>query len=226
MKLSLTILSLILIWSAGLPVCAKSSSNVQVAKLYPVDEAAKDPSFFVFRAKLLKIVQQRDSASLYQLLSADVKNSFGGNGGVAEFKQMWNPERANSKLWSELLLVLSLGGRFDGQGVFMAPYTFSNFPDAFDAFEHAAIIEANVRVRKSPGIKSEILQTLSFDIVKVADWAPIKKPGDQFEWITVTLADGQRGYAAKDYIRSPIDYRAIFNKVDGRWVITAFIAGD
>jgi hypothetical protein len=48
-------------------------------------------------------------------------------------------------------------------------------------------------------------------------------PGD---WLNVRLADGSTGYINVKYVRSPIGYRAIFERTDGRWVMTYFIAGD
>ncbi len=45
-------------------------------------------------------------------------------------------------------------------------------------------------------------------------------------WIGVTLKDGRRGYVAEQYIWSPVGYRAIFDKNNGKWTMTALIAGD
>ena len=204
------------------------AGNAQVAKLYPVDEAAKDPSFYTFRAQLLKTIQQKDSASLYGFLSPAIRNSFGDDNGVGVFKRMWKPELSTSKIWMELLTVLALGGKFEGERMFMAPYTYSNFPDQFDAFEYGAIVGDGVNVRRGPGTDHPIIRTLSFDIIRVNDWnwTPTKTRGEKGGWITVALSDGQKGYVAREYIRSPVDYRAIFNKENGRWVMTAFVAGD
>jgi hypothetical protein len=200
----------------------------QVAKLLPVDEAAKDPSFFIFRAQLLKVIQQRDSASLYNNVSTRIQNTFGGDDGIAAFKRIWTPERSSTKIWIELLTVLALGGKFEDERTFMAPYTFSNFPDEFDAFEYGAIIGENVRVRQKPGTDNPTIKTLSFDILRVTDWnwTELKTRGEKRRWVTVSLADGRQGYVASEYIRSPVDYRAIFNKQNGKWLMTAFVAGD
>ncbi|HSE31218.1 MAG TPA: hypothetical protein VLA93_06545 [Pyrinomonadaceae bacterium] len=43
---------------------------------------------------------------------------------------------------------------------------------------------------------------------------------------TTEHRDGQSGYMAEEFIRSPIDYRAGFAKQEGRWVMIFFIAGD
>ena len=46
------------------------------------------------------------------------------------------------------------------------------------------------------------------------DFLPVKQPG------------GARGYMHTDYLRSFVDYRFSASKVDGKWLITVFIAGD
>ncbi len=201
-------------------------ARAQVAKLNPIDEAAKDPSFFAFRARLMKAVLRRDTAYVINVLDPAIKNSFGDGGGIAEFKRMWRPEFPNSKVWDELLTVLALGGKFGEGHSFMAPYTYSAFPDKFDSFEYGVILDDNVRVRQAPSISSAVIGSLSFDIVKVSDWKLVQSPGNKQSWIAVDLADNRRGYVAREFIRSPIDYRAIFNKTNGKWLMTAFIAGD
>jgi hypothetical protein len=198
----------------------------QVSKLYPVDEAARDGSFFAFRARLMIAVEQRDAVFVTSVVSPTIKNSFGGNDGLAEFKKYWRPERAASRLWATLMGVLALGGSFDERNAFIAPYTFSKWPEEIDAFQHGAIVGEGVRVRERPALDGKVLASLSFDIVKVPDWRPAQTRGSKQVWIKVTLANGAPGYVAADYIRSSIDYRAIFEKKDGRWVMTVLIAGD
>ena len=196
------------------------------AKLYPVDEAARVPSFFVFRARLLEALQQHDTAFIISALSPNIKNGFGGSDGVAEFKRGWKPERPDSKFWKTMMGVLALGGSFEGDDSFTAPYTFSKFPDDFDAFEHGVIVGETVRVRKEPKLDGQVIGTLSFDIVKVTEWTPKQTGGNKQEWISVSLADDAKGYVAKEFIRSPIDYRAIFEKKDGKWQLAALVSGD
>ncbi|HEX7295579.1 MAG TPA: SH3 domain-containing protein [Pyrinomonadaceae bacterium] len=202
--------------------------SAQVTKLYPVDEAAKEPTFFTFRARLIQAVQRRDAAYLLSILSPKIENSFGGGGGIEEFKTMWKPERAQSEVWIELATALSLGGAFGKDGAFSAPYVFAKWPEdsSIDVFGSGAIIGENVRVRAAPQITSSVMRTLSFDIVEVPDWQRNKARGEKRDWIKVKLADGQSGYVAEEFIRSGIDYRAVFEKTDGRWLMTAFIAGD
>lgn len=200
--------------------------SAQVQKLYPVDEAAKDPSFFTFRARLIQAVQRRDAAYLLSIVSRKIEIGFGGDSGVEAFKSSWKPEREQSELWTELANVLSLGGAFDKEGIFEAPYISVKWPEDKDGFALGAIIGEKVRVRAAPQISSSIMRELSFDIVDVPDWQTNKARGEKRDWIKVKLADGQSGYVAEDFIRSPIDYRAGFQKQDGRWVMIFFLAGD
>jgi hypothetical protein len=42
----------------------------------------------------------------------------------------------------------------------------------------------------------------------------------------VRLPSGVRGFVASQFVRRPIDYRAIFHKTNGQWRLSAFVAGD
>ena len=204
-----------------------TTANVQARKLLPVDDAAKDPAFFTFRARLIQAVQRRDANYLISILSPSILNSFGGNGGIEEFKKDWKLDRPQSPVWLELAKVLSLGGAFAQDGSFSAPYLHSSWPEnGGDIFEVGAIVGDNVRVRAAPQITSSIVQTLSFDIIDVTEWQTAKARGEKRPWVKVKLANGQTGYVAEEFIRSPIDYRAVFAKEGGRWLMTAFVAGD
>jgi hypothetical protein len=200
--------------------------QAQVAKLYPVDEASRDPSFFVFRCRLLQALEQRDVAFLLTVVSPGIRNSFGDNGGVAEFQKHWRPERPDSQLWKTLTEVLSLGGAFEDGNTFAAPYTYSKFPDQFDAFDYGVIVGENVRVRQKGAADSPVIATLSFDIVSVLDWASKQATGSSRAWIPIKLAGGSQGYVAAEFLRSPMDYRALFEKKGGKWMMMALVSGD
>jgi hypothetical protein len=74
-----------------------SPATGQITKILPVDEAAREPDFFAFRARLLVAVGERDTSYLYGILADDVHNSFGGDGGLAEFKATWHPEQPGTR---------------------------------------------------------------------------------------------------------------------------------
>lgn len=192
-------------------------------KLLPVDEAAKDPSFFLFRARLLEAVAARDTAFVLGILTPDILNSFGGNGGVAEFKEQWKLDGRDSELWETLAHVLGLGGKFMGDATFHAPYISACWPEDADAFDYGAILGENVRVREKPDKNSAVLAKLTFDMIPVLEFAP---DHEEESWVKVKLQDGKVGYVSAAFVGHAVDWRAFFEKRDGQWRMTSLVAGD
>jgi len=208
----------------------------QEIKLYPVDEAAKDASFKRFRDRLIVALNKRDRKFLLSILHPKIQNSFGGDGGIKEFVTDWKLNSPTSKVWTELLTVLSLGGSFgedNGQKIFEAPYVTSRWdsimnklPDA-DAFTHSAIIAARVPVYSKPDAAGRAVVFLSYDVVEVDNERSIwKGEHEELLWVKIKTPKGQEGYVKADKIRSAVDYRAYFKKVRGKWMMYVFSAGD
>lgn len=192
-------------------------------KLEPLDEASKDPSFLKFRQQLLEAVERRDARYVVSILDPKIHNSFGGDGGIEEFKAMWKPERRDSKLWDELRKVLTHGGAFE-DGTFWAPYVYTNFPEDLDAFDYGAVLEDKVLLRLQPEASAPIVATLSYHIVKI----DYEGSGDLENptWCKVVTTDGLEGYVAASSVTSPVDYRAGFERKGDAWRMVTFIAGD
>lgn len=186
-------------------------------RLFPVDEAASVPDFFSFRAQLMAAVARRDTAFVLGVLANDVLLSFGGDQGV---KRRWRPEAADTQLWAVLGSTLALGGTFSADGTFTAPYVHSKWPDDKDAFEHTAAIGSGIRVRNGPSADAAVIGSLDFDIVEVRD-----RRADG-RWIQIRVAPDRVGFVDARFLRSPIDYRVRFARLDGRWHIVFFVAGD
>lgn len=201
---------------AAFPVQARAQQNSVV----PVDEAARDPEFFVFRARLQRAVAAHDTAAVMSVVSPRMLNSFGGNGGKDEFRQAWGvAEPETSLLWATLGFVLALGGQFDTDTSFYAPYSFRG--SAVDGFEGLIVLARNVMVRAQPNGNSAVRDTVSFEAV--TKWRE-QSPTDG--WEPVRTGGGQTGWVRDDYLRSPIDYRAGFVRRQGRWWMRALVAGD
>jgi hypothetical protein len=190
-------------------------------QLLPVDEAAKRPEFFSFRAQLQQAIARRDATALLAAVDPNIKNSFGDNDGIDEFKSMWEIGQADSEIWEELGTVLSMGGSFFDDHTFVAPYVFSKWPESLDSFEHVAVVGANVRVRSEPRTDAAPLDAVSFVILPVASDARVTDDG----WRAVKL-ESKVGFVSSRFVRSPIDYRAIFSEQSGVWRIVTFVAGD
>ena len=191
----------------------------------PVDEAAKNPSFKLFRDNLLKAANRRDVKYILSVVDANIQNSFGGDDGIRNFKTIWKINNPKSKFWDEFITVISNGGAFyteaTSRGTFCAPYTFMKFPSDVDAFEYSVIFGNNVNLRAEPAADAPIVANLSYNIVK-----PAFANEDHSNWVKVETLGGKKGFVAAKFVRSSIAYRACFEKLKGKWKMTAFIAGD
>lgn len=188
--------------------------------LLPVDEAATRPDFFSFRAQLATAVARRDAEALLDAVDEQVRTGFGGDDGRAAFERQWNPRAADSRLWETLGAVLALGGSFTGEHRFAAPYVYSRWPETLDAFEHVAVTARDVRLRAAPRADAAVVERASFTVLELAG------PATDGGWLKVRLPDGRTGYVARALARSPLDYRAIFERREGRWRLVAFVSGD
>lgn len=197
-----------------------------------VDEAAKDPSFLSFRTKLIAAVKRRDKGYVLSALDRNVKVSFGGDSGVADFKRYWRIHRRDSKLWDELLAVLSNGGflkKAGGSAGFSAPFSFDGFPKDLDAFDYNLIFGSAVALRETPSHEGSVVSRLSYNVVKLVGEKTVTAEDGEHAvptWYFIETLGGLSGYVNAKYVRSPIDYRAIFEKRRGKWKLTAFVAGD
>jgi hypothetical protein len=191
-------------------------------KLLPTDEAAENPSFLAFRQRLITAVREKDHQYVVSILAPNISLGFSGAKGVRAFRKEWRPERKDSKLWPTLQSLLSLGGSFDEDGEFVAPYVYSKFPEGLDSLDDHCIIGKDVRVRSGPSATAPIIATLSYDIVQPATPAVTHAT----EWVKITTPDGQSGYVSRRFLRSAMDYRASFAKVKGQWKMNFLVAGD
>jgi hypothetical protein len=200
----------------------------------PVDEAKKDPTFFAFREKLIAAVKKKDAKYLLSIVDEKIKNGFGGEDGINEFKSRWDfggPD--NDDFWREFLPVITNGGSFAKEikpknSLFFAPYVFQFFPEDLDAFEYRVITGNNVNLRKEGNVNAPVVAVLSYNIVKVDEDNSIEGRGKDgvMDWYAVETLGGKRGFVKAEYVRSPVDYRAGFEKIKGKWKMTFFAAGD
>ena len=150
-----------------------------------------------------------------------IKNSFGDNDGIDEFRKKWNIGAAESEIWDVLGTVLGLGGSFQDSDTFVAPYVFTRWPGKFGEFEHVAVIGTNVRVRSQPDANGPVIATMSFAVL------PVARPDvDVDGWTAVRVEGNRTGYIASQFVRSPTDYRAFFRYEDRQWKLVTLVAGD
>ena len=184
----------------------------------PVDEAASRPDLLEYRVRLQRAVGRRDVDAVVAAADPGIRLGFDASGGTTALRKLF-ADRPES--WEELRRVLALGGSMSSPTSFAAPYVYSRWPDGFDSFECAAITGRNVRLRSEPRLDASIVTMVSHAIVQ-----RLNDTVDENLWVHVRLGDGRTGYVWHAYVRSPIDHRALFNLIDGRWRMTAFVAGD
>lgn len=207
---------LLCLWLGALGPAATST------EIRPVDEAGKDPSFQAFRTRLQEILQKRDAAALKPIIDPPITFTYGGGDpGWKGFSKLWRLEQSDSKLWPLMQRVLSLGGAFQQDGTFVAPYVTGRWPKDVDVYTNGAILGEHVNVRESPAAGSRVVANLSYEVVGV-----VRDPRPPEDWARIKLPDGRIGYVAAQYFWSPLDYRAYFSKESGQWRLTVFVAGD
>lgn len=203
-----------------------SPGPAQELKFQPVDEAGRDPSLAAYRAQLLDAVRRRDTDFVVAGSAADIRLSFGGDAGSASLRkaltgtQDWEGEA----YWKELQRILELGGVFLDDGSFCTPYTFClDVPGCpqCDPFETVIVVRKSAVARARPQAEAPVVAQLSYDVLRM-DADAYTGEG----WFPVFIPAGGRAFVSDEDARMPIDYRARFEKIDGRWLMTVFIAGD
>ena len=207
----------------ALLLAAPPEAGSRVLRLPPVDQCAADPSFAAFRDALLAAIGRRDRDALLAIVADNIEVDFGGGAGRDYFASAWQLDRPEtSRLWDELGAALRLGCARDPEGEdYYSPSMFVAGEGVFeDPFTAAVAIRPGAELRAAPEASAALVATLDWDVVTVPEW------DGEAAWQRVVRADGRGGYVRSEDLRSPIDYRAAFQRVDGRWRMVAFIAGD
>lgn len=198
-------------------------------KLYPVDEAPLDTSFFVFREQLKDAVQQKD---IFFLLDKIDENIVIGEQaqGLSAFAQKWEltSETATlqSTLWDVLEKILFSGGVFNEfKNQFQAPYYFATYPEEGRSPTAGIIAGAGVRMRSGPDLNSKIVHNLTHDLVEVlettSEGTTINE--ETYPWIKVRTRDQQEGYVWGKFVEQPLNDQLIFRKTTAGWKIISLI---
>jgi hypothetical protein len=222
------------VFAIAFVVATATTASALARQAVPVDEAQSSPHFLAFRERLIEAVEDRDVAFLVSHATEDIKLGFGGDDGRAAFEDKLTlskddlaPEYADhvdtirEEYWHALETVLRMGGRFETNERFIAPYTtgVDIGPDA-DAFTTWFVIADDVPLRTHASPRSEVITMLAYDIVT----AEAPEPGAEF--VEIHTDDGKTGYVEASHLWSAVGYRASFELVDGEWMITSFLAGD
>jgi hypothetical protein len=189
--------------------------------LLPVDEGNANETFRVFRDELHQAAARGDLKAVLAVTSPDVMGNFGPDPkGYAALRREWSIERSPTPFLEELQRVLSLGGTWSSSTEFVAPYVATLFPDdEFAPEDHLVVTFGGARLRQHPRSDARTVAILSFEIVR------FERIRDE-RWYQATTLNGLKGFLLKEEARSPYAHRAHFVQLEGKWMMTAFIAGD
>lgn len=175
-----------------------------------------------FVKHIRQVVNDKDLPALKKLIDRNGKFSFGGHEGLEGFIELWgleqNPEK--SIVWKVLKTILDMGGVSKSGKSMIFPYLFTDWPDQYDAFQYGAITGERVNLRTKPSLDSQVIRQMSYEIVLPIRSTPLP------DWQKIQTHDQKTGYVSMRYLRSPIGYRAGFNKGPNGWKMTFFVAGD
>jgi hypothetical protein len=124
-------------------------------------------------------------------------------------------------LWRELGAALRLGCARDEGGEFWAP-SMSLIGDEHMDEDYTTLMVAvapGAALRAGPSQAARVIAPLRWDLVRI-------EGEGRGPWLRAALMDGRRGYIRRALFRGFGDYRVTFAKRDGRWRMTAFVAGD
>lgn len=201
--------------------------------LAPRDECTGLPGYAEFHQRLERAITLRDADALIALTDPDVTLDFGGGSGVEELRKRLDAGAYNS--WRDLADAVRLGcgigeGAAQDTDYIAFPWYFTKTFGG-EVFETVIVTGVDVPLRFAPADDARVIERISWD------WALVRyddqyvdgpeEPTDRHTgYQAVTTQDGAAGYIADHALRSIVDYRIAVNRIDGKWTITAFVAGD
>ncbi|MEO6433131.1 MAG: hypothetical protein ABIO29_04015 [Sphingomicrobium sp.] len=203
-------------------VAPSVSPSVTPERLPPVERCRGEPGFEQFHASLADAITRRDVAALRRLTASDIRSDFDGGDSWSDFVRAWglDSNSAMSGLWKQMAGALALGCAPGGQGAMTFPGMFADIGEDIDRFE---------LVVARPGSKLQSRADTRSPVIATLDWssAILVEAEAPAGWRRVQmLHGGPLGWVRRDSLLSPLDYRLVSERRDGRWKLTAFVVGD
>ncbi|WP_046867212.1 hypothetical protein [Microvirga massiliensis] len=191
------------------------------------------PEFQGFLQRLRRAITDRDDALVRSIASPDIRLDLGDSLGLEDL----GLDDPTSPFWPRLDKALSVGclrteagndtsWECPGLREVKPPAPGSNYLEqvfilANDiALRSAAAGDAPIKARVSCQIMSVDLDHLSSMLTDQQE--SINEKGG---WVPVVV-NGRRAFIASDFAYLPTGYRAVFERRDGNWIMTAYLAGD
>lgn len=176
-------------------------------------------------AKLVMAAGAEDFNPFIEAMTPDATASFGGDVGPEGFKRVYGIGQLNSPFWNEFYEAVRLGGVFIQADLFIVPYTSGDLPETADPYLSVIAIGKQTLLYAEPKEGAKVVADVTHQLLEQLDIEPadLEKTGPDYLRVK---ADAGEGYVKVDGVRSPLDYRAVFQKIAGEWKLVAFVAGD
>ena len=190
----------------------------------PRDECGKLEGAEPFLAMLRGAVEARDPQALGTLVADDVKLDFGGGAGREEL--LARLETAEGLSWDTMASMLALGCSANAQGGLTIPWYFDQ-EMAVDPYAGMIVTGENIPMRETASEDAPVIDRLSWEAVEVIFETDNRVEGWRHVRLPATETQAERdGWIEVRNLRAVLDYRLIASSRNGRWRITALIAGD
>lgn len=202
-------------------IFAAAPAQALPRKLPPVEQCGADASFAKFRSALKRTVERKDRDALLAMLAPDVLVNFGGATGREAFAKDWSFDPSEyGNIWDQLETMLKMGCEEEEGAKIIPSLIIQLGPYPEEAVADAVLVLPGAKLYKEVGVESANPRTTAWSVAKVTSRAA--------DWGTgVRLPDGREGFIPDDEVYEPVGYRMVIEQDDaGKWMITAFVAGD
>ncbi len=212
----------------------ESSPENPLGPLAPRDDCVALAGAEDFLAMLEGAIALRDTEVLLALAAEDVKLGFGGADGLENLRA--SLEADGSPLWDELSEIMLLGCAANGQGGLTMPWYFAQDLKG-EPYESFVVTTDDGPLHSEPRESSSRIAILNWQEVEVRFGQDgtmlvggnVEDPENSWYGVRVIPEAGEEpveGFIRASQLRSVIDYRLIAASRNGRWRITALLAGD
>jgi hypothetical protein len=192
---------------------------VQQGPYAPRDDCATLPDAAEFRQALAAAALARDVEAVAALALPEVTLGFSGDDGRDRLRAKLAGNEGD--LFGELQALLALGCAADAEGGMTMPWYFAQDLGDVDSYSAMLVTGAGVPLHAAADPASPVTQRLSWELVSAGQGFSPDRALRQ-----VTTSGGAQGFVAADTLRSMLDYRLLATKRDGRWRVSAIVAGD
>lgn len=191
----------------------------------PVDASRNDPQLAGMLRVLVAAAEARDFSPFEKVLSPQAVANYGGDEGVDGFKRGYHIEDPNSPFWDAFAEAVKLGGVFLQDDLYTTPYTSGDLPESADPYLTLVAIGPKTLLYGAPSDSAPVVADVTHQLLEQADIEADDLARTPEGWVRVK-ADAGEGYVKQAEVRSPLDYRAVFQKTGEGWKLIAFVAGD